>query len=135
MCGITGWIDLERDLRADRATSAAMTATMICRAPDAGEVWCSEDAAIGHRQQSVIDLPGGEQAMRAPGEDDVVLTFSGEIYNFGELRRELSAHGHAFGTRSDTEVLLLSYLQWGQTACGGSTACSRSASGTGGGRS
>ena len=114
MCGITGWVDFGRDLRAERATIAAMTATMICRGPDAGEVWCSEHAAIGHRRLAVIDLPGGEQPMRAPGEDDVVLTFSGEIYNFGELRRELSARGHAFRTRSDTEVLLRSYLQWGR---------------------
>ena len=51
--------------------------------------------------------------MRAPGEDDVVLTFSGEIYNFTELRRELAARGHHFRTRSDTEVLLHSYLEWG----------------------
>ena len=51
--------------------------------------------------------------MRAPGEDDVVLTFSGEIYNFTELRRELAARGHHFRTRSDTEVLLHGYLEWG----------------------
>jgi asparagine synthase (glutamine-hydrolysing) len=51
--------------------------------------------------------------MRAPGDDDIVLTFSGEIYNFTELRRDLAARGHDFRTRSDTEVLLRSYLQWG----------------------
>jgi asparagine synthase (glutamine-hydrolysing) len=51
--------------------------------------------------------------MRAPGEDDVVLTFSGEIYNFTELRHELAARGHEFRTRSDTEVLLHGYLEWG----------------------
>jgi asparagine synthase (glutamine-hydrolysing) len=114
MCGITGWVDFGRDLRAERATIAAMTATMICRGPDAGDVWCSAHAAIGHRRLSVIDLACGDQPMRAPGEDDVVLTFSGEIYNFTELRRELSAHGHEFRTRSDTEVLLHSYLRWGR---------------------
>jgi asparagine synthase (glutamine-hydrolysing) len=113
MCGITGWVDFGRDLRTERAAIAAMTATMICRGPDAGDVWCSAHAAIGHRRLSVIDLPGGEQPMRAPGEDDVVLTFSGEIYNFTELRRELAARGHEFRTRSDTEVLLHSYLEWG----------------------
>ena len=114
MCGITGWVDFGRDLRAERATIAAMTATMICRGPDAGDVWCSAHAAIGHRRLSVIDLACGGQPMHAPGEDDVVLTFSGEIYNFTELRRELSAHGHEFRTRSDTEVLLHSYLRWGR---------------------
>ena len=118
MCGITGWVDFERDLRGQRAAIAAMTATMICRGPDAGEVWISAHAAIGHRRLAVIDLPGGGQPMRAPDEDDVVLTFSGEIYNYTELRRELAARGHQFGTRSDTEVLLHSYLEWGADCVG-----------------
>jgi len=113
MCGITGWVDFGHDLRGQRAVIEAMTATMSCRGPDAGAVWCSAHAAIGHRRLSVIDLPGGEQPMRAPGEDDVVLTFSGEIYNFTELRRELAARGHHFRTHSDTEVLLHGYLEWG----------------------
>jgi asparagine synthase (glutamine-hydrolysing) len=115
MCGITGWVDFGRDLRGEgeRAAIEAMTATMICRGPDAGGTWCSAHAAIGHRRLSVIDLAGGAQPMRAPGEDDVVLTFSGEIYNFTELRHELAARGHQFRTRSDTEVLLHGYLEWG----------------------
>jgi asparagine synthase (glutamine-hydrolysing) len=115
MCGITGWVDFGRDLRGEgeRAAIEAMTATMICRGPDAGGTWCSAHAAIGHRRLSVIDLAGGAQPMRAPGEDDVVLTFSGEIYNFTELRHELAAQGHEFRTRSDTEVLLHGYLEWG----------------------
>jgi asparagine synthase (glutamine-hydrolysing) len=123
MCGITGWVDFGRDLRNERATIEAMTATMACRGPDAGGVWCSRHAVIGHRRLAVIDLPGGEQPMRASGGgaqhddgrglDDVVLTFSGEIYNFTELRRDLTARGHLFRTRSDTEVLLRAYLEWG----------------------
>lgn len=131
MCGITGWVDFGRDLRTERAAVESMTATMACRGPDAEGVWCSPHAAIGHRRLAVIDIPGGEQPMRAPGgqhpgpsggrpsgdggqdSDDVVLTFSGEIYNFTELRQELSARGHDFRTRSDTEVLLHSYLRWG----------------------
>ncbi len=113
MCGITGWVDFGRDLRSERATIEAMTATLVPRGPDASGVWCSAHAAIGHRRLAVIDLPGGEQPMRAPGADDVVLTFSGEIYNFAELRQELMSHGHSFRTRSDTEVLLHCYLQWG----------------------
>jgi asparagine synthase (glutamine-hydrolysing) len=117
MCGITGWVDFERDLRAERATLEAMTATMACRGPDDEGVWCSAHAAIGHRRLAVIDLPGGGQPMRAPGtgrgDDDVVLTFSGEIYNFTELRRDLAARGHRFRTRSDTEALLHAYLEWG----------------------
>jgi asparagine synthase (glutamine-hydrolysing) len=111
MCGITGWVDFGRDLRGERAAIEAMTATMAPRGPDAGDVWVSAHAAVGHRRLSVIDLPCGAQPMVC---DDVVLTFSGEIYNFTELRQELISCGHAFATRSDTEVLLHSYLQWGQ---------------------
>ena len=97
----------------------AMTSTMVNRGPDAGGIWCSVHAAIGHRRLSVIDLIGGEQPMRAAlggsdeDEDQVVLTFSGEVYNFTELRSELTALGHEFRTRSDTEVVLHAYLQWG----------------------
>lgn len=113
MCGITGWVDFGRDLRAERSVLEAMTATMICRGPDEGGVWTAVHAGIGHRRLSVIDPEGGVQPMRAPGTEDVVLTFSGEIYNFTGLRHELVSHGHVFRTRSDTEVLLRSYLQWG----------------------
>jgi asparagine synthase (glutamine-hydrolysing) len=129
VCGITGWVDFSRDLRPERAVIEAMTSTMVNRGPDAGGVWCSTHAAIGHRRLSVIDLEGGDQPMRAalPGsakakanaededenENEVVLTFSGEVYNFTELRTELTARGHQFRTRSDTEVVLHAYLQWG----------------------
>jgi asparagine synthase (glutamine-hydrolysing) len=113
MCGITGWINYDRDLRAERTTLESMTATLACRGPDGAGVWCSARAGIGHRRLAVVDLPGGTQPMRAPSDREVVLTFSGELYNFRELRRELEGHGHVFRTRSDTEVLLHAYLQWG----------------------
>ncbi|HET9896453.1 MAG TPA: asparagine synthase (glutamine-hydrolyzing) [Streptosporangiaceae bacterium] len=110
MCGIAGWVDFSRDLLAERAAVEAMTATMACRGPDAGGVWCSGNALIGHRRLAVVDLPGGAQPM---SDANAVLTFSGEIYNFRELRRELEGFGHDFRTRSDTEVLLRAWIQWG----------------------
>ncbi len=110
MCGITGWVDFSADLRTELATIEAMTATMTCRGPDAGGVWSSSRALIGHRRLAVVDLPGGVQPM---SDASAVLTFSGEIYNFRELRRELEGFGHAFRTKSDTEVLLRAWLQWG----------------------
>ncbi|MGC0417303.1 asparagine synthase (glutamine-hydrolyzing) [Embleya sp. AB8] len=114
MCGITGWIDTERDLTTpEHHTSAqAMTATMACRGPDDSGLWCSPHAILGHRRLSIIDLDGGRQPMAADA-NDVVLTYSGEIYNFTELRAELAARGHRFHTRSDTEVVLRGYLEWG----------------------
>ncbi|PKW16550.1 asparagine synthase (glutamine-hydrolyzing) [Saccharopolyspora spinosa] len=115
MCGITGWVDWSRDLRGDRRVVEDMTATLAPRGPDAREVYAAGSALLGHSRLAVIDLAGGRQPMTrgaVPGEQ-VVMTFSGEIYNFQELRVQLRTHGHAFVTRSDTEVLLAAYQQWG----------------------
>ncbi|MBN6033436.1 asparagine synthase (glutamine-hydrolyzing) [Amycolatopsis sp. 195334CR] len=115
MCGITGWIAYESDLRTRSEVVDAMTATMSCRGPDDSGTWLSEHAALGHRRLAIIDLPGGRQPMteRTPS-GDVVLVYSGEAYNFAELREELSAKGHRFTTSSDTEVVLHAYLEWGE---------------------
>jgi asparagine synthase (glutamine-hydrolysing) len=113
MCGITGWVDYERDGPARRDIIEAMTATMACRGPDAGHTWCSPRTAIGHRRLAVVDIEGGGQPMLAGLDPGVVLSFSGEIYNHRELRTELAGYGHEFRTRSDTEVLLRAWLQWG----------------------
>jgi asparagine synthase (glutamine-hydrolysing) len=110
MCGIAGWVDFTKDLRAERDTAQAMTDSMSLRGPDDGGLWLSEHAAIGHRRLAVIDPPGGAQPMV---EDEVVLTYSGEVYNHSELRAELTSAGHTFRTHSDTEVVLRAYLQWG----------------------
>ncbi|WP_406379437.1 asparagine synthase (glutamine-hydrolyzing) [Streptomyces sp. NBC_01618] len=115
MCGIAGWVDFERDLRQDVAVVEAMTETMALRGPDAGDVWISPHAAFGHRRLSVIDLEGGRQPMLVEEDGEVIasLTYSGEVYNFRELREELALKGHRFRTRSDTEVVLHAYLEWG----------------------
>ncbi|MGH3645670.1 MAG: asparagine synthase (glutamine-hydrolyzing) [Micromonosporaceae bacterium] len=115
MCGISGWVDWERDLTAEGETLRSMTSPMACRGPDAEAVWLSPRAGFGHRRLSVIDLEGGKQPMPAPSADApaAVVTFAGEIYNFRELRQTLVARGHSFRTRSDTEVLVTAYLEWG----------------------
>ncbi|MFE6779936.1 asparagine synthase (glutamine-hydrolyzing) [Streptomyces sp. NPDC057702] len=115
MCGITGWLSYDRDLRPERATLDAMTHTMACRGPDAGGTWLDTHVALGHRRLAVIDLPGGAQPMTvtAHGATRLVTTYSGEVYNYRELRAELRALGHAFATHSDTEVVLHAYLEWG----------------------
>lgn len=114
MCGITGWVGYSRDLREERRTIDAMTATMACRGPDASGVWTEGNAALGHRRLAVIDLPGGAQPMSlSTPNGDVATVYSGEAYNFTELRIELEQAGHRFATSSDTEVVLRGYLQWG----------------------
>ncbi|MDN0199071.1 asparagine synthase (glutamine-hydrolyzing) [Streptomyces sp. S.PNR 29] len=114
MCGITGWVSFDRDLRAEAATLDAMTETMACRGPDDRGTWAEGPAGLGHRRLAIIDLPGGRQPMTADTpHGTVALVYSGEAYNFTELRRELSGRGHRFTTDSDTEVVLRGYLEWG----------------------
>ncbi|OLB81494.1 MAG: asparagine synthase (glutamine-hydrolyzing) [Actinobacteria bacterium 13_2_20CM_2_71_6] len=116
MCGIAGWLDYARDLTRERETALAMTREMAKRGPDAEGLWMSTHAALGHRRLSVIDLEGGRQPMVAGDGTgpEAVITYSGEVYNFEELRADLRSRGHRFATRSDTEVVLRSYLEWGE---------------------
>jgi asparagine synthase (glutamine-hydrolysing) len=115
MCGIAGWVSFGRDLSRERVTIDAMIETMACRGPDAVGVWSDRHAALGHRRLAVIDLPGGAQPMSVSTPNgDVVMVYSGEAYNFTELRDELVAKGERFRTSSDTEVVLRGYLRWGE---------------------
>lgn len=115
MCGITGWLSYGNDVRVHRDEIEAMTRTLSKRGPDASGVWIDRHIGLGHRRLSVIDLEGGAQPMLATDEHGagICLVFNGEIYNFASLRAELQSFGHRFDTRSDTEVLLRGYLQWG----------------------
>ncbi|MGK5545347.1 asparagine synthase (glutamine-hydrolyzing) [Streptomyces sp. URMC 127] len=118
MCGITGWAGFTRDLTTEHRAVTAMTGTLAARGPDAEGVWLDRHAALGHRRLSVIDLEHGAQPMLTPergpgGRPRAVISYGGEIYNFRELREELALLGHRFATRSDTEVALRAYLQWG----------------------
>nr|WTB29030.1 asparagine synthase (glutamine-hydrolyzing) [Streptomyces sp. NBC_00830] len=114
MCGITGWISFDRDLRSESAVLDAMTATMACRGPDDSGTFVDGPVGLGHRRLAIIDLPGGRQPMtvRTP-QGDVAMVYSGEAYNYPELRAELAGLGHRFTTESDTEVVLHGYLEWG----------------------
>ena len=114
MCGITGWVSFRRNLRYERPTVRAMTETMSCRGPDDEGIWIGQHVALGHRRLAVIDPPGGRQPMTVDtGNGEVAIVYSGEAYNYTELRAELGRRGHRFRTDSDTEVVLHAYLEWG----------------------
>jgi asparagine synthase (glutamine-hydrolysing) len=115
MCGITGWVSFDSDLTKRRETLDEMTETMACRGPDDSGTWLDTHAALGHRRLAIIDLPGGRQPMsvRTPN-GEVAMVYSGESYNFSELRAQLESLGHRFETDSDTEVVLHGYLEWGE---------------------
>ncbi|GAA2087931.1 asparagine synthase (glutamine-hydrolyzing) [Actinomadura alba] len=116
MCGITGWVNFERDLSREGQVVQAMTDTMACRGPDDEGTWFAPHAALGHRRLAIIDIEGGRQPMilDEDGRTLAAMTYSGEVYNFRELRTELEGHGHRFRTSSDTEVVLHAYQQWGE---------------------
>lgn len=114
VCGITGWIDWEEDLTQKRGILEHMTGTLEARGPDAYGYWVSSRAAIGHRRLVVVDPEGGKQPMiRQIGDQFYVLTYNGELYNTDEIRKDLINKGYRFQSYSDTEVVLVSYLEWG----------------------
>jgi asparagine synthase (glutamine-hydrolysing) len=115
MCGIAGWVSFDRDLTKNQPDLDAMTATMACRGPDDEGSWLGPHAALGHRRLAVIDVEGDVQPMSvATNDGTVTIIYSGETYNFVELRDELRRRGHPFQTRSDTEVVLRGYMEWGE---------------------
>ena len=112
MCGIIGYAGVEA--ASNRDWLAAGRDAMAHRGPDDIGEWWSADGQVGfgHRRLAIIDLsPGGHQPMHDGA--DLTITFNGEIYNFQELREELSGLGETFRTRSDTEVILKAYRRWG----------------------
>ena len=74
--------------------------------------YIADSIGLGFRRLSIIDLSGGHQPM-TDSQGKVWVVFNGEIYNFPELKKELESYGHIFKTRSDTEVIVNGYLQWG----------------------
>ena len=110
MCGIAGFTHIGNP-RPPRALQHAIE-SIRHRGPNQQGVFESDSVSLGAVRLKIIDLEGGDQPMFANG-GDLVIVFNGEIYNFRQLREELRGFGRHFRTRSDTEVLLRAYLQWG----------------------
>lgn len=110
MCGIAGFIS---PARADAAALAPMLARIAHRGPDGQGTFVEGPAALGHCRLAIIDSQGGAQPLYSEDKNFVVV-FNGEIYNYRELTAELTALGHTFATRTDTEVLLHGWEQWGR---------------------
>ncbi|MBI4687017.1 MAG: asparagine synthase (glutamine-hydrolyzing) [Nitrospirae bacterium] len=111
MCGIAGIIDISST--PERSLIERMCRVMKHRGPDGEGYYTDNNAALGHRRLSIIDLEGGKQPMS--NEDGTIwITFNGEIYNFSEIKDELSRKGHRFKTRSDTETIIHAYEEYGE---------------------
>jgi asparagine synthase (glutamine-hydrolysing) len=117
LCGIAGFLDSSHSATAGEAAARVrkMSDAVAHRGPDDSDVWVDPAAgiALGHRRLSIIDLsPLGRQPMHS-ADGRYVISYNGEVYNFGELRAELAALGHRFRGGSDTEVMLAACVQWG----------------------
>ena len=115
MCGIAGILH-RGDIPVTEAPLRRMTDAIAHRGPDGEGHFVEGPLGLGHRRLAVIDLtPAGRQPMATP-DGRFVIVHNGEVYNFRELRAELEALGHAFTSRSDSEVVLNAYAAWGEAA-------------------
>lgn len=115
MCGIVGVANFSGNLTGQASVLTEMADRLIPRGPDASGYWFSAQVAFGHRRLVVVDPEGGKQPMsRKRGDEFYVMVYNGELYNTEDIRRELITRGYTFEGWSDTEVLLCSYMEWGE---------------------
>ncbi|TWT49520.1 Asparagine synthetase [glutamine-hydrolyzing] 1 [Rubripirellula amarantea] len=120
MCGIAGLFDYRNvrsgPSRVDSAIGRQMVDSLMHRGPDDGGLVTFDTVMLGHRRLSILDLSDdGHQPMKDEASGAWIV-FNGEIYNYRELRNELTELGHRFRSTTDTEVILLGYRQWGREA-------------------
>jgi asparagine synthase (glutamine-hydrolysing) len=114
MCGLAGEIRLDGQ-RADVAAVDRMAATMADRGPDGSGSWASGRVALAHRRLKIIDLSAASGQPIVDSASGITGVFNGCIYNYVELREELSAKGHRFFSHGDSEVVLKAYAEWGES--------------------
>lgn len=115
MCGIAGWIDFKTDLSEKTSVLDAMIETLKLRGPDSKGKYLSPHVLLGHRRLVVVDPEGGYQPMKKTVDGhEYIIVYNGELYNTEDIRAELKEKGYEFDSYSDTEVLLTSYICWGE---------------------
>ena len=110
MCGIAGVFHPATPKPVDPARVRRMIDAQAHRGPDGEGVWTAAGVGLGHRRLSIIDVAGSPQPMQ---DGALCVTYNGEIYNFAEVRAELTRRGAHFHTQGDTEVLLHAWRAWG----------------------
>ncbi|MGH6624275.1 MAG: asparagine synthetase B, partial [Burkholderiaceae bacterium] len=113
MCGITGIFDRRGERPVDRAVLVRMNDSQYHRGPDEGGLHIAPGIGLGHRRLSIIDVATGQQPLYNE-DQSVCIVYNGEIYNYRELIPELTALGHVFRTKSDTEVIVHAWEAWGE---------------------
>lgn len=114
MCGITGMVHMEQDLRKQEPLLRQMQETLNRRGPDQEGIFLGEHCALAHTRLAVIDVEHGRQPMETTVSGETyTIVYNGELYNTPELRGQLEREGVQFQTHCDTEVILQSYANWG----------------------
>ena len=113
MCGIAGFLNYKDELAEREEVLKSMMDAIRHRGPDGDGTYLDEDMSMGFVRLSIIDLEGGDQPIF--NEDKTkVITFNGEIYNYKELKSDLENKGHIFSSKSDTEVILHGFEEYGK---------------------
>ena len=112
MCGVAGIISFDGQA-ASSEVMGGMARAIAHRGPDGEGVFVDGPAALGHRRLAIIDLTEAGAQPMSTEDGRLTITYNGEVYNFRELRGELEALGRKFRSRTDTEVVLKAYAQWG----------------------
>lgn len=119
MCGIAGYINFKDNFINDTSRHSAVVREMgkrlRHRGPDSFGEWVGEHCALSHTRLAVIDIDRGKQPMQKTEQGyEFIITYNGELYNTDELRNDLKKYGYTFTTHSDTEVVLYSYIHYGE---------------------
>ncbi|MCL6414684.1 amidotransferase 1, exosortase A system-associated [Aestuariirhabdus sp. Z084] len=114
MCGIAGVVQAQKPTQERLQRVAKMTDSLHRRGPDGSGIFHNDKIVFGHRRLSILDLDNGAQPLVNTNEN-LILTYNGEIYNYREIRSELVMLGHDFNSNCDTEVLLHAWEEWGQS--------------------
>ena len=110
MCGIAGFVD--KTIKNKKKVIKDMAERIKYRGPDGEGYFIDDEVALAHRRLAIIDLSSGGQPQYNE-DNSLVIVFNGEIYNFVELKEELIKAGHKFRNKSDTEVIIHGYEEWG----------------------
>lgn len=113
MCGICGVVAIDGPLSLPERLPERMIGSLRHRGPDEFGAWRDEQCLLGHTRLSIIDLASGQQPLSCE-DDRHWIVYNGEIFNYPELTSELLGRGHVFRTRSDTEVIVHAYQEWGE---------------------
>src|SRR5437667_6320568 len=113
MCGIVGRVNFRSGAPVSASSIACMARLVVHRGPDGQGVHVDGAAGFGHCRLAIIDLSEAGNQPMLTDDEQIWITYNGEIYNFQEVRAELESRGCRFRSRSDTEVLVEGYAAWG----------------------